>query len=131
MTVYVLFYNYYEDSIVKGVFSFSGKEKKMLEFAQLGKDMIAAEMPELENTLDYYLREAKDHFRKSDTLFREGTKESRHDGKKEQTLGLSMKYNAESYQEKIQKYKNYTDKDFANYYLESENLSFMEFELNE
>ena len=53
MTVYVLFYDYYEDSIVKGVFSFSGKEKKMLEFAQLGKDMIAAEMPDLENTLDY------------------------------------------------------------------------------
>jgi len=127
MKVYVLHYYHWDESEIRGVYSEEGMNKEKAKFAKYGKEYIENISSDIEERMNSAYARAKEHFKIADAAYKEGTKEYKSFAKTHMKHGKELKANAEKIKKELEKYSNFNDEDFCNYFMQNEDLSFDEY----
>ena len=133
MNVWLLIYQNYEDTLVEGVFTEEGKQKKNQELLIKAKEKRDTELIRLNHNLDFYYEDMASTERMDAELLlkmRQGDTEAKADRK--ELLKLKKKLNSEiqNLKNKIKVYKDQSDELILDFYLAREHLLWERQELN-
>ena len=133
MNVWLLIYQNYEDTLVEGVFTEEGKQKKNQELLIKAKEKRDAELKRLSHNLDFYYKDMESMERTDAKLLfkmRQGDTEAKADRK--ELLKLKKKFSSEiqNVKNKIKAYKDQSDELILDFYLAREHLLWERQELN-
>lgn len=125
MNVWLLIYQNYEDTLVEGVFTEEGKQKKNQELLIKAKEKRDTELIRLNHDLDFYCENRASTERMDTELLlkmRQGDTEAKADRK--ELLKLKKKLNSEiqNLKNKIKAYKDQSDELILDLYLVREHL---------
>lgn len=133
MNVWVLIYQNYEDTLVEGVFTEEGKQKKNQELLIKAKEERDTELARINYNLNFYYEDMASLERMdAELLFkmRQGDTEAKEDRKELLKLKKKLSSEIQNLKNKIKAYKDQSDELILELYLIREHLLWDRHELN-
>lgn len=133
MNVWVLIYQNYEDTLVEGIFTEEGKQKKNQELLIKAKEERDAELARINYNLDFYYEDMSSLERMDAELLlkmRQGDTEAKEDRKELLKLKKKLSSEIQNLKNKIKAYKDQSDELILELYLIREHLLWDRHELN-